>query len=136
MERIECNCILLEQLTRQGKNLWKTKLRPRLSWLLPKENRVNGSFLRKEKWKKNDSLNISIEISLFLSNLDVFVNTNSSITLMLNEQSKMEICNRLRLGTEKRGNDFYGITQYKRKMNCSRNANSLLLSITRSSVSF
>lgn len=43
---------LIEQLTRQGKNLWKTKLRPRLSWLLPKENRVNGSFLRKEKWKK------------------------------------------------------------------------------------
>lgn len=56
---------------------------------------------------------------------------------MLNEQSRMEICNRSRLETEKRGDDFYGIRGYKRKMNCSRNANSLLLlSITRSSVSF
>lgn len=75
--------------------------------------------------------------SFFFYPVDVFQNTNSSITLMLNEQSRMEICNRSRLETEKRGDDFYGIRGYKRKMNCSRNANSLLLlSITRSSVSF
>lgn len=37
----------------------------------------------------------------------MFQNTNSSITLMLNEQSRMEICNRSRLETEKRGDDFF-----------------------------